>query len=577
MRMSKLYLPTLREVPAETEIPSHQLLVRAGMMRKLVSGVYSYLPLGYRVIRKVEQIVREEMDKAGSQELLMSAIQPKELWQASGRWENFGPEMFKLHDRNDREFCLGPTHEEYFTNLIKDEVRSYKQLPLNLYQIQTKYRDEKRPRFGLIRSREFIMKDAYSYDKDLKGLEKAYENMWDSYEKIFGRLKLKFRVVEGDSGAMGGEKSHEFMAVSDVGESIVAYCDYCDYAATDEKAAVVYNIENEDEEKFEYEKIYTPNLKTIEDLSNFFEIDENRLAKAVIYRVEDEIVVALVPGNRELNEIKLCNYLGIGEHDLEVADDEIIKEITGADAGFTGPIGIEEKVKLLIDEKVTKMKNFIVGANETDYHIKNVNYGRDFKGEVVEDLLLIEKGDICPKCSEVLKMERGIEVGNIFQLGTKYSESLKATYLDENGREKLLAMGSYGVGVSRSMAAVVEQYHDEKGIVWPLVVAPYHVIITVINTKKEEQRDLGEKLYEELGDMGLEVLLDDRKERAGVKFNDRDLIGIPIQITVGKKAGENIVEYSLRNNDEKVEITVHEIKERIEEEFEKEGLKIRSI
>ncbi|MEY8304690.1 proline--tRNA ligase [Anaerosalibacter bizertensis] len=577
MKMSKLYLPTLREVPAEAEIPSHQLLVRAGMMRKLVSGVYSYLPLGHRVIRKIEQIVREEMDKAGSQELLMSAIQPKEIWQASNRWDNFGPEMFKLHDRNEREFCLGPTHEEYFTNLIKDEVRSYKQLPLNLYQIQTKYRDEKRPRFGLIRSREFIMKDAYSYDKDLEGLKESYRIMWDAYENVFERLKIKFRVVEGDSGNMGGRKSHEFMAVSNIGESLVAYCDDCDYAATDEKAKVIYNMDNIDLEELECEKVHTPDVKTIEDLADFFNIEEDRFAKAVIYKVNDEVIIALVPGNRELNEIKLCNYLNIGEHELEIADEETIREVTGAEPGFTGPINLKKEVKLLVDERITKMKNLIVGANETDHHIKNVNYGRDFTGEVIEDLLLVEAGDICPKCGKPLKMERGIEVGNIFQLGTKYSESLEATYLDEDGKEKYFVMGSYGIGVSRSMSAIVEQYHDDKGIVWPLVVAPYHAIITVINTKKEEQIELGEKLYNELKDMGVEVLLDDRKERAGVKFNDRDLIGIPIQITVGKKAGENIVEYSLRNNDEKIEINIDEVKEKIKEEFKKEELEIESI
>ncbi|MCR2045571.1 proline--tRNA ligase [Anaerosalibacter massiliensis] len=577
MKMSKLYLPTLREVPTEAEIPSHQLLVRAGMMRKLVSGVYSYLPLGYRVIRKIEQIVREEMDSSGSQELLMSAIQPKELWQASGRWDDFGPEMFKLHDRHEREFCLGPTHEEYFTNLIKDEIKSYKQLPLSIYQIQTKYRDEKRPRFGLIRSREFIMKDAYSYDKDLDGLEEAYKIMWDAYEKVFERLKLKFRVVEGDSGTMGGRRSHEFMAVSETGESLVAYCDDCNYAATDEKATVVYNIENSEEEELEREKIHTPGIKTIEELSNFLNVEKDKLAKSVIYKVNNEVIIALVPGDRELNEVKLCNYLKIGTHELESADDEVIREATGAEPGSIGPIGLKEGVKLLVDARVTKMNNFIVGANETDYHIRNVNYGRDFTGEVVEDLLLIKEGDVCPKCGSPLKMERGIEVGNIFQLGTKYSESLDATYLDEDGKEKHFVMGSYGIGVSRSMAAIVEQYHDDKGIVWPLVVAPYHAIITVINIKKEEQIKLGEKLYNELKNMSVEVLLDDRKERAGVKFNDRDLIGVPIQITIGKKAGENIVEYSLRNEDEKIEINIDEVKDKVKEEFKKAGLDIKSI
>lgn len=578
MRMSRMYMPTLREVPSEAEIPSHKLLVKAGMIRKLVSGVYSYLPLGYRVIRKIEKIVREEMDRAGSQELLMSAIQPAELWQASGRWDNFGPEMFKLQDRNDRKFCLGPTHEEYFTSLIKDEIKSYKQLPLSLYQIQTKYRDEKRPRFGLIRGREFIMKDAYSFDKDEEGLKKAYLNMWTAYEKVFDRLKLKYKVVEGDSGAMGGSDSHEFMAMSEVGESFVAYCDSCDYAATDEKAEVVYELEVKDEDELQMEKIHTPNVGTIEELTKFLGICANKFVKSLIYRYGDEIIVAMIPGDRELNIIKLCNYLGIAEHELELADAETVEEVTGAKVGFAGPIGLKKKVRLILDSRVTRMKNFVVGANETDYHIKNVNYGRDFTGEVVEDLLVIKQGDRCPNCGALLKLDRGIEVGNIFQLGTKYSKSLGATFLDENGKEKPFVMGSYGIGVTRSMSAIIEQNHDENGIIWPLIVAPYHVIITVINTNKEDQMALGEKLYSELEDAGLEVLLDDRKERAGVKFNDRDLIGIPIRITVGKKAPENIVEYSLRKNaDERNEIDADEIMGKIKEEFEKEGLKIERI
>lgn len=574
MRMSKLYMPTLREVPSEAEIPSHKLLLRAGMTRKLVSGIYSYLPLGYRVIRKIEQIVREEMDNAGSEELLMSAIQPRELWEASERWESFGPEMFKLKDRNSREFCLGPTHEEYFTNLIKDEVRSYKQLPLNLYQIQTKYRDEKRPRFGVIRAREFIMKDAYSFDKDLEGMERSYKEMWEAYEKIFTRLKLKYKVVQGDSGSMGGNNSHEFMAMSEVGESLVAYCDNCNYAATDEKAEVVYNVKESEGIEDKMEKVYTPDAKTIDDLVDLFKIEKSNFGKALVYNVSGEPVVVIVPGDRELNETKLCNYLGAPEHELEMADEETIIRITGANKGFTGPVGLIGDVKLLVDSRITKMKNLIVGGNETDYHLKNVNYGRDFTGEVVEDLLLVEEGDICPKCGKPLLMDRGIEVGNIFQLGTKYSSSLNANYLDEDGKEKPFVMGSYGVGVSRSMAAIVEQYHDEYGIIWPLVVAPYHVIITIINTKNEEQKQLGEKIYKELLDEGLEVLLDDRNERAGVKFNDRDLIGIPIRITVGKKASESIVEYSIRKDNENIEISIDEIMVKVKEEFEKEDIRI---
>lgn len=572
MKMSKMYMPTLREVPAEAEIPSHQLLLRAGMIRKLVSGVYTYLPLGYRVIRKVEQICREEMDAAGSQEFLLSALQPKELWEASGRWADFGPEMWRVTDRNQREFCLGPTHEEYFTSVIKDEIKSYKQLPLNIYQIQTKYRDEKRPRFGLMRGREFIMKDAYSFDVDEEGLKKAYQIMWDAYDKVFTRLKLNYKIVQGDTGAMGGKVSHEFMAMSDVGEGLVAYCKNCDYAATDEKAQVVYNVIEEKEELLSVERVYTPDVKTIEDLNKFLSLEKSKFGKALVYLAAGKPVVAIIPGDRELNEVKLANFLKVGGHELELADEDVIKRITGANKGFTGPVGLSKEARLLVDSRITKMKNIVVGGNETDYHLKNVNYGRDFNGEVVEDLLLVAEGDICPKCNEKLYMDRGIEVGNIFQLGTKYSDSIGAKFLDENGKEKSFVMGSYGIGVTRSVAAIVEQYHDDNGIVWPLVVAPYHIIITVVNTKNEEQSVLGEKLYNELKELGYEVVLDDRNERVGVKFKDRDLIGIPMRITVGKMAGENIVEYSLRTSEDKTEVNADSIKGLVHEEFVKAGL-----
>jgi prolyl-tRNA synthetase len=574
MRMSKLYMPTLREVPSEAEIPSHQLLLRAGMIRKLVSGVYSYLPLGFRVIKKIEDIVREEMDAAGAQEVLMSAIQPAELWQESGRWFDFGPEMFRLNDRHERQFCLGPTHEEIFTDLIRNELKSYKQLPLNIYQIQTKYRDEKRPRFGLMRCREFIMKDAYSFDRDEEGMKEAYRIMWEAYEKVFIRCGLKFRVVEGDSGAMGGSDSHEFMAMSEIGESVIAYCEECDYAATDEKAKCVYEVPEKETEELDAEKVHTPNVKTIEELVEFFNLPAEKFVKTLIYKVRDEIVAILIPGNREVNEIKLLKIFNAPEHEIEMAGEDIVKEITGAEVGFAGPIGLKKDTRLIVDSRVTKMKNFIVGANETDYHIKNVNYGRDFEGEVVEDILLVEEGDKCPKCEGTLKMARGIEVGNIFQLGTKYSDSLNATFLDENGKERKFYMGSYGIGVSRTMAAIIEQSHDEKGIVWPLAVAPYHVIITIVNTKDETQVQIGEKLYNELTDKGLEVLLDDRKERPGVKFTDADLIGIPIRITVGRRAQEDIVEFVLRRNSEKEEINTSEVFNKVQEEFERQNLRI---
>lgn len=556
MRMSKFYMPTLKENPAEAEIASHKLLLRSGMIRKSASGIYSYLPLGYRVVRKIENIVREEMDRFGAQEILMSAIQPKEIWEESKRWYTFGPEMFKVKDRNEREFCLGPTAEEYFTVLIKGEINSYKQLPLNIYQIQTKYRDEKRPRFGINRAREFLMKDAYSFDKDISGMEKAYMNMWKAYEAVFNRLKLNYRIVQGDSGAMGGNSSHEFIALSDTGEGVICYCDESGYAATDEKAKVVYEVDKSGEMS-ETEKINTPDMKTIEEVSNFLKVESFRCAKAVNLKVESKPIVVLIPGNRELNFAKLSAYLKVPEHEMVMMNDEEILNMNSY-PGFTGPLNLNEDVRIIADRRVTEIKNLIVGGNEKDIHIKNVNYKRDFEGEIAEDLLMIEKYDKCPLSSNELKFARGIEVGNIFQLGTKYSESLNVKFLDEDGKEKYFYMGSYGIGITRSVSAIVEQNNDEKGIVWPMSVTPYQVIITVINMKDEKQSELGEKLYNEFLKKGVEVLFDDRNERPGVKFADRDLIGIPVRITVGKKAGEGIVEYSLRKDGENFEIGFEE-------------------
>lgn len=556
MRMSKFYMPTLKENPAEAEIASHKLLLRSGMIRKSASGIYSYLPLGYRVVRKIENIVREEMDRFGAQEILMSAIQPKEIWEESKRWYTFGPEMFKVKDRNEREFCLGPTAEEYFTVLIKGEINSYKQLPLNIYQIQTKYRDEKRPRFGINRAREFLMKDAYSFDKDISGMEKAYMNMWKAYEAVFDRLKLNYRIVQGDSGAMGGNSSHEFIALSDTGEGVICYCDESGYAATDEKAKVVYEVDKSGEMS-ETEKVNTPDMKTIEEVSNFLKVESFRCAKTVNLKVESKPVVVLIPGNRELNFAKLSAYLKVPEHEMVMMNDEEILNMNSY-PGFTGPLNLNEDVRIIADRRVTEIKNLIVGGNEKDIHIKNVNYKRDFEGEIAEDLLMIEKYDKCPLSSNELKFARGIEVGNIFQLGTKYSESLNVKFLDEDGKEKYFYMGSYGIGITRSVSAIVEQNNDEKGIVWPMSVTPYQVIITVINMKDEKQSELGEKLYNEFLKKGVEVLFDDRNERPGVKFADRDLIGIPVRITVGKKAGEGIVEYSLRKDGENFEIGFEE-------------------
>lgn len=560
MRLSKLYMPTLREAPADAEIASHKLLLRGAFIRKSASGVYTYLPLGYRIVRKVEAITREEMDKAGAQEILMSAIQPKEIWEQSGRWEKFGPEMFKLKDRHDRDFCLGPTAEEYFTTLIKDEVKSYKQLPLNLYQIQTKYRDEKRPRFGINRAREFTMKDGYSFDIDKDHMVISYDIMYEAYSKVFDRLKLDYKIVEGDNGAMGGNKSHEFIALSETGEGVIAYSESGKYAATTEKAPVEY-ILPKSEDKLEKEEIATPDTTTIEELSKFANIDSKKCLKAIDLMVCDEPVIVFVPGDRELNEAKLISYLGVPEHEIRMMSDEEILKI-GSAPGYTGPIGLLDDIRIIVDKNITKIDNMVAGANKAGFHIKNVNYERDFEGEIVEDLLEVEEGDKIPETDEEYKFARGIEVGNIFQLGTKYASALGATYLDENGKEQDIWMGSYGVGITRSVSAIVEQNYDEHGIIWPMSVAPYHAIVTVINSKKEDQMELGEKIYKKLQDEGIEVLFDDRKERAGVKFNDRDLIGIPVRITVGKNASENIVEYSLRKDRENENISADEAIER---------------
>lgn len=560
MKLSKMYIRTLREDPKDAEIPSHIWLIRSGMIRKLVSGVYGFMPMGYRSLRKIEAIIREEMDKTGAEEIHMSAIQPAELWQESGRWFAYGPEMWRLKDRNNREFCLGPTHEEIFTDIIRNEVNSYKQLPLNLYQIQTKYRDEARPRFGLMRSREFVMKDAYSFDKDFEGLDKSYAVMYEVYEKIFDRCGLVYRAVEADSGAIGGNASHEFTALSEVGESEIAYCECCDMAATVERAACVDDVAG-DEKELEIERVYTPGTKTIEAVAEFLGIDEKKTIKALLFDTYDEngkhkeYVAAFIRGDRELNMTKLVNVLGIPEHAIEFADEEKMGAATGAVGGFTGPLGLHE-CRIIADSEIVEAKNLCAGACEKDYHIKNVNYKRDYEADDVADIKSIKESDKCPQCGKPVKCARGIEVGQVFKLGVKYSESMGAYYKDENMMQRLIVMGCYGIGVTRTLAAIVEQHHDENGIIWPVSVAPYHVIITVVNMKDGEQVKLGEKIYSKLSNTGLEVLLDDRDERAGVKFKDADIIGIPIRITVGKRAVENIVEYKLRKEADKIEMSV---------------------
>ena len=570
MKLSKMLINTLRETPAEAEIASHQLMLRAGMMRKMASGIYNYMPLGLRVLKKIEDIVRDEMDKTGAQEFLASAVLPSELWKESGRWEVFGPEMFKLKDRNQREFCLGPTHEEVFTDIARNEIKSYKQLPLNLYQIQTKYRDERRPRFGIIRSREFVMKDAYSFDKDYEGLDISYNKMYEAYHNIFKRCGLICKCVEADSGAMGGSGSAEFMVKSEIGEDEIAFCTACEYAANIEKAPSTPE-HSEKEDLKEINKIATPGVKTIDELINFFKTTSKKFAKTLIYKADDRVVAVMVRGDREVNEVKVVNALG-GAIEFDMADPAIVKSATSAEVGFAGPIGIKVDA-LFVDEEIANMYNFIIGANETGYHFENVNYGRDFEGKLGDFRKAVE-GDKCPKCGKPMTMARGIEVGHIFKLGTKYSETMGANFLDEKGDSKPLIMGCYGIGVNRTMATVIEQNHDENGIIWPLSIAPYQVIVIPAVTKDEEQVRIADEIYNKLQQMGIEVLLDDRDERAGVKFKDADLIGIPMRITVGKKVKEGNVEFKLRNASNIELINIDEIYERVVEEFKKNNLSL---
>lgn len=570
MKMSKMLVTTLREAPAEAELPSHKLMLRAGMMRKMASGIYNFMPLGLRTLKKIENIVREEMNNAGAEEFLASALIPSELWKESGRWDVFGSEMFRVKDRNEREFCLGPTHEEVFTDIARSVIKSYKQLPLNLYQIQTKYRDERRPRFGVMRSREFVMKDAYSFDKDYEGLDESYNKMYEAYTKIFKRCKVECSAVEADSGAMGGAGSAEFMVKSKFGEDEVVFCDSCSYAANMEKAPSSSEIAEKEEFK-PLEKVETPNVKTIEELIKFFNISSKKFAKTLIYNADGKSVAVLVRGDREVNETKAINAIG-GATEFQLADENMVKEVTSAQIGFAGPIGIKADF-VLVDKEVSSMYNFIVGANETGYHYTNVNYERDFEG-TVGDFRNVIDGEKCPKCGGSLNIARGIEVGHIFKLGTKYSQAMGAMFNDENGKVKPLIMGCYGIGVNRTMASIIEQHHDENGIIWPLTVAPYHVVVIPAVSKKEEQMKAAEDIYNKLNDLGIDVLLDDRKERAGVKFKDADLMGIPIRITVGRGISDGKVEFKLRSDNESLEIELSCVIDKVKEEFENNGIKL---
>jgi prolyl-tRNA synthetase len=528
-----MFLPTVREVPSDAEIISHQLMIRAGMIRKLTSGIYTYLPLGYRVIRKLERIIREEMDRAGAQELFMPTVQPRELWEESGRWSFYGKELLRFKDRNDRDCCLGPTHEEVITDLVRNEIKTYRHLPRNLYQIQTKFRDEIRPRFGVMRCREFGMKDAYSFDADEEGAEISYQKMFEAYTEIFKRCGLEFRAVEADTGSIGGSFSHEFMVMAATGEDSLVFCSNCEYAANLEKAEIaapeIQPVRTEN--MLPLESVHTPNMRTIEEVSSFLRVAPRDIVKTMIYTADGQPVAVLVSGDEEVNEIKVKNYLNCDV--LEMAMDDVIHEVTGAPRGFAGAVGI--KVKIIADCSLSNMTNFVMGANKEDYHIKNVNMGRDVSVTAFADLRIARETDSCARCGRALKFARGIEVGHVFKLGTKYSKAMKAQYLDKNGKEQYMIMGCYGIGVGRTVAAAIEQNHDENGIVWPLPLAPYQVIITPVSAKDDKIKGMSVQLYEALKQRGIEVILDDRDERAGVKFKDADLIGIPLRVTVGQK------------------------------------------
>jgi prolyl-tRNA synthetase len=561
MKWSETYIPTLREDPAESELISHKLLVRAGYIRKLAAGVYNYLPLMQRVLLKITQIVREEMNRAGAQEILMPVLHPAELWQATKRWETVGKELMRMKDRHLRDLVLGGTHEEVVTFLIRGELRSYRQLPLNLYQIQNKFRDEIRPRFGLMRSREFIMKDAYSFDADEESFGLSYQKMIDAYFKIFKRCGLETKLVESDTGAMGGKAAHEFMVMVDTdgGENIIFTCDNCDYAANIEKAVSIEPVIPENvEAKKPTRKVATPNVKTVEEVTGFLNVPAKKLVKTLLYKAGGEVIAALIRGDRQINETKLKNNLKVIE--LEMADAVTVQKITGAQVGYAGPVGLKN-VKLIGDKELLSMTNFVTGANADDSHLINVNLDRDFKLDSVADIRNATAGELCPKCQiGRLKTDRGIEVGNTFMLGTKYSQALNATFIDEQGKEKYFIMGSYGVGITRTAQASVEKFHDEAGIIWPIPIAPYLVEIVPVNIQDERQREAACEIYHKMQENNFEVLLDDRNERAGVKFNDADLIGIPLRITIGERSlKEDKIEMKVRGSQTQVLLRKNEI------------------
>ncbi len=560
MYFSKLFIPTLRDNPSDAEIVSHRLMLRGGYIRKVAAGIYSFLPLGLRVLYKVEQIIREEMNTAGAQEVRLPALQPSELWEETGRWAQYGKELMRVKDRHNRDFCLGPTHEEVITDLIRNEVRSYKQLPLNLYQIQTKFRDEIRPRFGLMRGREFVMKDAYSFDADIEEAKATYQGMYETYQRIFKRVGLDFRAVEADAGMIGGSSSHEFMVLAETGEDDIASCSLCDYAANVERAEL---LQLEGFKKTDHEEaeamcaVTTPGKKSVEEVCEFLKLEATALLKTLLFLADDRIVAVLVRGDHEVNEIKLRHQLAVTE--LVLADKETVKRVTKGPSGYSGPVALKD-IEILADYSVAAMPAAVIGANQKDTHYIQAIAGRDFNVDTYADLRNAVAGDSCPRCREALVIDRGIEVGHVFMLGTKYSEAMQASFLDQNGKDKPFVMGCYGIGVSRIMAAAIEQNHDERGMIWPISIAPFAVEVIPVQEKKEAVLTAAKTIYTALTKQGIETLFEDRKERAGVKFNDADLLGIPFQVVVGQKNLEQgLVELKDRRTGEKTCIPIDEV------------------
>ncbi|MBF2214717.1 MAG: proline--tRNA ligase [Staphylococcus haemolyticus] len=555
MKQSKVFIPTRRDVPAEAEALSHQLLLKAGLIKQSTSGIYSYLPLASRVLNNISKIIREEMESIDAVEILMPALQQAELWEESGRWGAYGPELMRLKDRNGREFALGPTHEEVVTSIVRDELKSYKQLPLTLFQIQSKFRDEKRPRFGLLRGREFIMKDAYSFHADEASLDETYQDMYNAYDRIFKRVGINARPVVADSGAIGGNHTHEFMALSEIGEDTIVYSEHSDYAANIEKAEVVYHPNEKHTEVAELEKVETPNVKTAQELADFLNRPVDEIVKSMIFKIDGEFIMFLIRGHHELNDVKVKAFFETDN--VEMTTQEEIVNLLGANPGSLGPVH-DKDIRIFADNYVRDLNNLVVGANEDGSHYINANLDRDFKVDEFGDFRFILEGETLSDGSGEAKFAEGIEVGQVFKLGTKYSEAMNATFLDNQGKAKPLIMGCYGIGVSRTLSAIVEQNNDENGIIWPKSVTPFDLHLITINPKKDEQLELGDQLYKELQQQ-YDVLYDDRKDRAGVKFNDADLIGLPIRIVVGKNASEGIVEVKVRQTGESEEVHINDL------------------